>query len=313
MMMPTGRRSPPVAVPVSERARTQAFYQAVAAARYAPSAHNAQPWRWRVSDDGLDLFVDSGRMADVSDPDGRLAAISCGAALHHARLALAAQGWRVTATREPDGAGSGHLARLHIDAVAAIGRRAARAAQSIRARCTDARPVTGEPLDPQELSAVRSAVEAEGSRLHVLRPDQILRLVPAAAPSGPVEPVEAQWHDELARWAGRGPSRTPGPRDRAATFAVLYGSAAERLDWLRAGEALSAAWLVATGLRISVLPFSAPLERAVTREAVERTLSDLGRPYLVVRLGRHAGPSVAPRTPRLPVEQIIDRPITGSA
>jgi nitroreductase len=323
MTMSSDRHYVPVARPVSERTRTEALYRAVAAARYAPSAYNTQPWRWRLSDDGLDLFVESSRMSDVGDPDGRLAAISCGAALHHARTALAAHGWRVTATRRPGDAGSGHVARLHIDAVAAIGRRAAHAAQTIRLRHTDPRPVTGEPLRPEDLNAVSSAAESEGSRLHVLRPDEILRLVVATSHADNVGPVEAQWYDELARWAGRDrivggvndmrPSRQEVGPDRAATFAVFYGPADEPLDWLRAGEALSAAWLVATGLRISVLPFSAPIEQAPAREALRRTLGDLGNPYLVVRLGRHPGPAVEPRSPRLPVDQIIENPVAGTA
>jgi hypothetical protein len=53
-------------------------------------------------------------MLYVPDPDGRLATISCGAGLHHARLMLAARGWRVTVTRWLEAAdpavGSVHLA-----------------------------------------------------------------------------------------------------------------------------------------------------------------------------------------------------------
>ena len=50
--------------------------------------------------------------------------------------------------------------------------------------------------------------------------------------------------------------------DKAAVFVMLYGRADEPLDWLRAGEALSAGWLTATELGVSVLPHSAPIEVA---------------------------------------------------
>ena len=309
----------PVARPIGARTSTEAHYRAISAARFAPSAYNAQPWRWELSDRGLDLFLEPDRMAPTGDPDGRLAAIGCGAALQHARVALAAQGWRATTTRLPDDLDPGHLARLHIDAVARIARRAAHGAQNIRLRHTDPRPVTGVPLRPADLAALRTVVEDEGVRLHVLRPDEILRLVLASEPTHEMDPVERQWYDELARWAGRdrisgadaGPGgdfalpRQTGVPGRAATFAVLYGPGDERLDWLRAGEALSAAWLVATEMDVSVLPFSAPIERPAARESLRRTFGDLGHPYLVVRLGRHPGPMVAPRSARLPIDQIM--------
>jgi hypothetical protein len=283
----------------------EALYQAVASARYAPSAGNAQPWRWRLAGDVLDLFVENSRMTDVADPAGRLAAISCGAALHHARLALAAQGWRISTTRHPDQADPRHLARLVAVRAEPSAADDARQAHAIRERHTDHRPVTGSPLRPKDLAAITAAfgAEAPAVAVHVLRSDEILSLVVATEPAGDVEPDEAQWRDELTRWAGRGRSAA-----RAATFAVLHGPADRHADWLRAGEALSAGWLTATDLGVSVLPLSAPIERPAARDAMQRVLDDLGSTYLVVRLGQHATDSVAPYTHRLPVDQILDRP-----
>lgn len=37
-------------------------------------------------------------------------------------------------------------------------------------------------------------------------------------------------------------------------FILLYGDADEPLNWLRAGEALSAGWLTATERGVSILP-----------------------------------------------------------
>ena len=89
---------------------------------------------------------------------------------------------------------------------------------------------------------------------------------------------------------------------------MLYGAGEDRLDWLRAGEALSAAWLSATSLGVSLLPFSAAVEVAVTREAVRQLLAGLGHPYLALRLGTaNAEDAGIPRTPRLPADQIIER------
>lgn len=309
-------RNLPVARPIGVRSCNEALRRAVSAARLAPSAYNAQPWRWQLSDEGLELFLEPARKTGGGDADSRLAAIGCGAALHHARLLLAAQGWRVTVTRQPDDGAPYFLARLHIDAVARIGRRATLGARNVQLRRTDPRPVDGLPLDAAEVDTLRTAVAAEDGHLHVLRPDEILRLLLASDATAELDPPEAQWYDELARWAGRtrivggsggdlGAPRAAGLQDRAATFAVLHGSGDSQLDWLRAGEALSAAWLAATVMEVSVLPFSAPIEHPAIRQSLRDTFPDLGHPYLVMRLGRHSGPTVAPRSPRLPLDQIV--------
>jgi prepilin-type processing-associated H-X9-DG protein len=59
-------------------------------ATQAPSMHNTQPWRWRVGPDSLSLFADPSRHLRHADPDGRGMLVSCGAALHHCTVALAA-------------------------------------------------------------------------------------------------------------------------------------------------------------------------------------------------------------------------------
>jgi len=282
--------------PVGHRIANEAFYQAVAVARQAPSAHDSRPWRWRVTDVALDLFVDHTRLSATTDPGGRLATISCGAALHHARLTLAARGWRATVIRFPDDADPAHLARLRIDGPAPVDAETAELARAIDLRHTDVGPVTGEPVEPAILRTITAAFEAQHVRLGLLRPDQILELAVATAESADPEPAAAQWQAQLALWAGNdrivgsAGGRLPtvsGGRDRAATFALLHGPRDQAIDWLHAGEALSAGSLVASTFGVSVLPFSAPIELAVAREALARVVPDLGSPYLMVSLGRH--------------------------
>jgi nitroreductase len=316
---------------------TEALAEAATIAGYAPSIHNSQPWRWRIGDDALDLYGEPARRLGITDPDGRLATLSCGAALHHARAALAAQGWRTDVMRLPDAAEPGHLAHLTLADRIPVSADSIRVVQTIRLRHTDRRPVTGTPLGDGQLLAVTSAVEAEGGRLHVLRRDAVIELAAAVSYAQRTEAAEEAWQAELAYWTGGArpsgagvpdsaipdqPTQTTvagrdfghagtlpvsAEHDQAATFAILYGEQDTAMDWLRAGEALSAAWLTATELGISVLPLSATVEVAATRIVLRRLLAGLGEPYLVLRLGLadpdHVG---APHTPRLPAEQIIE-------
>jgi hypothetical protein len=301
--------------PARSRTTNEAFYQAIVAAGRAPSAYNAQPWRWRVSGGQVDLYADHDRMAGLADPQGRLTLISCGAALHHARVTLAAGGWRVTVTRLPGTGDPDHLARLHVDGDAPVSPNTAELARLIEERHTDLRPLTGDPIAEADLRSIDVAFETQQVGLAVLRPDQILDLATGTAPAGSATPVDAQWHTALAEWAGAGRiagdrqlSTTSGEHDRAGTFAVLHGPDDKALDWLHAGEALSAGSLVAAGLGVSILPFSAPVTEAGAASVLRRVLPDLARPYLMVRLGRYATEPTAPHTSRRPADESIDRP-----
>jgi nitroreductase len=323
--------------PIDGSAVTRALYKAATAAGHAPSIHNTQPWRWRLRGDTMDLFAERARMLDVTDPDGRLAILSCGTALHHARLALAAHGWRAEVTRLPDPADPDHLASLSVDGPAPIDAETERRAQTIRLRRTERGPAVGDPIGPDELHAITEAVESQSIGVHVLRSEQVYGLAAATSHAQTVEAAEVEWQEELSRWAGgaresgtgvpdsvipQAPPETTVPgrdfghageaptgegHDRAAVFAVLYGGGDEPIDWLRAGEALSALWLIATEIGVSVLPLSAAMEVVDSRETVRALLSGLGYPYLVVRLGhRAAGDPAGAQAPRLPVDQIIE-------
>jgi nitroreductase len=321
------------------RAVTDALAEAVTVAGHAPSIHNTQPWRWRPAGDALDLYIEHSRVLEVSDPDMRLATISCGAALHHARTALAAGGWHATVARMPDAADQDQLAHVRVDGRAPADPDAVRLLRAIPLRHTDRQPVTGAPVVRENLHALTVAVEAEGAWLHVLKPDQVLDLASAADRAQRAEAADPAWQAELEYWTGgtrptgvglpdavipRAAPRTTVPgrdfghpgdlpissrHDRAATFAILDGRSDEPGHWLRAGEALSAAWLTATDRGISVLPLSAPVEVIGTRDTLRRLLAYLNHPYLVLRFGTvdRSIAGSAP-TPRLRPDQIIERP-----
>ncbi|SEG85611.1 hypothetical protein SAMN04489712_11845 [Thermomonospora echinospora] len=77
---------------------------AVEAARWAPSVHNTQPWRFGIGDRRISLRADNERRLDCTDPSGREMMISCGAALFTLTLALRQLGYapRVRLLPAPD-------------------------------------------------------------------------------------------------------------------------------------------------------------------------------------------------------------------
>lgn len=311
----------------------RALMQAANAARHAPSFHNTQPWRWVVRGETLELYAVPERQLATADPEGRLMLLSCGAALHHARVALDAEGRRHTVDRpagEP-------LAVIRPQEQGEIDLAAVRHVQMMRVRRTDRRTVADEPLGADTVRTLTAAAEAAGVRTHVLNRDQVIELAVLVEQAQKTEDRDDRLRTEAAAWlggdrpggtgvpAGAIPADPPqttvaerdfhtpgtlaaGPgHDAAATYAVLYGPGDERADWLRAGEALSALWLTATENTVTVLPISGPVEVPFTRQRLRHLLGDLGFPYVAVRLGHadpeHAGP--AP-TPRLGAEQVVE-------
>jgi nitroreductase len=316
---------------------SEALSEAAAAAGAAPSIHNTQPWRWRVHPDGLDLYAERDRQLVATDPDGRMLTISCGAGLHHARVALAAEGWRATVFRLPDAADPDLLARITIDERTRATDEAKRMYHAVRLRHTDRRPVTWERISSDMLATLVKAATDEGVQLQVLREHQVDDLAVAVEHAAEVDADNPAIQAELRHWTGgeRGegagipdeaiPERSPqtnvpgrtfarpgslpigGDHDRTATYAILYGDTDDAAGWLRAGEALSAVWLTAAEFGVGVTPISEAVEMPASRQALRRTLSFFGWPYLAMRLGiPDYGHPEPPHTPRLPTEQTVE-------
>lgn len=322
---------------MTERPAAAVLAEAATAAGYAPSVHNTQPWRWLVHDDVLDLYADRSRSLPVTDPDGRLLTISCGTAVHHCLTALAADGWATQVDRVPDPADPDLLARIRLTESVPVTADSMHVFQNLRLRHTDRRPVSGTAPDPSAVESVRRAATGNGIDVQMLTAEQVDALGSACARADAIEAADPSQRLELAYWVGgeraagtgMGPEVIPadepsgavpgrdfvrtgtlpvhGDSEGAAIYLMLFGSGDDPVDWLRAGEALSGAWLTATGLGLSVLPFSSVIEVAVVRESLRQSvLAGLGEPYLVVRLGNpDPEHGLAARTPRLPADQTV--------
>jgi nitroreductase len=309
--------------------------EAARVAQRAPSVFNTQPWTWRVGTHTLDLLRDPARQLPVTDADARQLTISCGAALHHARIALAAARRRVTVTRFPDPAHPDLLARLEVHGRAESDPQVRRLRGAIPSRRTDRRGFAATPVPAAALSRFRAAAEAEGCALHVIGRDQMPALEMATVQAAALERADPAYRAQLAEWTDRPPGsddgvptataaqnpqrrvrvrdfapgtqsgRAPGEGDDSgARYAILYGPDDNPQAWLRAGEALSAVLLTAVLDKIGVSPMSDVLEVNGPRQLVHGLLPG-GHPYLVLRLGVPVPPDAPPPAPRRRADKVV--------
>ncbi|WP_028927866.1 Acg family FMN-binding oxidoreductase [Pseudonocardia acaciae] len=296
---------------------------AVEHALRAPSVHNTQPWRWRILPSAVELHADWTRHLAWTDPDRRDLLISCGAALHHLRVALAAQDLAVRVARLPDPDRNGHLASVSIEPGGADPIDAALFA-AVHRRRTDRRRMSHRQVPAAALRTIAEHADREHATLHpVTDPALRERLGAAVTEAARTQAHAPGYASELQIWTqryagardgipaanvaapppglvGASPLRrfprsgldqphTPtgtGPADDAAELLVLTTPHDEPIDRLRAGEATSAALLAATRLGLATTPLSQATEIATTRNDIRsHVLGILAHPQLILRVG----------------------------
>lgn len=316
-------------------------HSALTLAGRAPSVHNSQPWRWKLAPHSVHLFMDRSRLLPVLDPTGRELVISCGAALHHARIAFTAAGWRPHVRRFPNPAQPEHLAAVELTRMSELDTAAVAAAAVAARRHTDRRPFLPDPVPGELLALLQDAASGEGAVLTFALDDHPRReLMLAIEQAGAQQRARPEYQRELADWVGthvaavegiptqsvpatgeypRGtPSRDfslavegelPVPvLDDGAVLAVLATEGDSFDSWLGAGEALSAVLLTASGAGLATCPLSHVGETTAARTAVrENVLAHNGQPQMAIRIGwpaTHEFPG--PLTPRRPVADSIE-------
>jgi hypothetical protein len=310
---------------------TSALVDAVTVAGRAPSIHNTQPWHWRVRGPVADLWADTRRQLHVTDPDRRLLVLSCGAALHHAQVALAAAGVAFDLALMPSPNEPLHLARITHTGAGANAADATRLRNSIAARRTDRRALTDEPVPAAAFDAFRGVAERFDIGLEALNRHQVVELAGAVARAQRDELHAEAARRELDMLMGIDPTEPVGipdaniPQrptiltvpmrdfghvgtlpiddyhDYVATYAILHALDDNPVGWLHAGQALSAVWLDATEFNIAVLPLSLAVEQPVTRQMLDHMIGPDRHAQITLRLGISDGAQpTAPATPRLP-------------
>ncbi|HEX7307669.1 Acg family FMN-binding oxidoreductase [Lentzea sp.] len=314
---------------------------ALALACRAPSVHNSQPWRWEIGAHSLHLYADRTRALPSIDPLGADLTLSCGAALHHLRVGLAALGWKAVVHRLPNPGDPDHLAAIEFEAREPAQPHIALAA-AIPRRRTDRRAYSSWQVPSGIMSQLVERARAEGVEAQEVMGKARTELLVAIAKASIVQESDPGYQAEIREWTGVYPGASAGVpaaniptgtrqygdlrlrefapgelrqadsrliSEDAGSLVVLSTSSDDELSRLRAGEAAGAVLLEATSAGLASCPLSQPLEVVETREMVrDEVLGASACPQLVIRVGWGAfNADPLPATPRRPLIDVLTR------
>jgi nitroreductase len=309
---------------------------AVRSACRAPSLHNSQPWQWVLGSGQLQLFLDPSRVM-ASDHAARQALISCGAALDHLRVAMAAAGWQAQVDRFPNAANPNHVAAIDFTQLNYVTDRDKRRADAIWERHTDRLPFSSVASWESLAPIVRVGGKSEAVHVNILPEELQPQLVEAAEIAESLRLYNTTYHDELHWWTApfepsegipysalvsateddrvaidrtfpvhrRPERRLEIPEDRA-TIVLLSTDGDERADALACGEALSSLLLECTMVGLATCPVTHVTELHVTRDLIKSLLDRDVTPQVLIRVGVvPANEKQPPPTPRRPLSEVL--------
>lgn len=312
------------------------------AATAAPSVHNSQPWRFRISHDRVDVVHDARRRLPVIDPSGREALISVGAAVLNLRVAILASGRVPLVQLLPDPDAPEVVARVTLGGPHRPDPTIHALLSATARRRTNRRPFRDIEVRDEVLDQLRTAARAEGAALVVADATSRLAILGLVRTANETQRDSEAYRAELGAWTGADgtradgiPARSFGPVDdidvlplrdfglahpdvprrqarfeTAPTIAVVYTAGDDPTQWLRAGQAMQRVLLTATVRGLANTPMTAPTESPELRALLDD--DRLARhAQVILRLG-YGDP--VPATPRRPLSDVVEvaEPVTAS-
>jgi nitroreductase len=320
-------------------ADTKVITTAIELACRAPSLHNSQPWKWVASSTSVDVFVDPQRKVTSTDRSGREAIISCGAALDHFRVAMAAVGWDTSIDLFPNPNNLDHLASIDFASVDYVTQARRDRVGAILRRRTNRLPFRAPKHWASFEPVLRSSFDNAFVTLDVLEDDARPRLAEASRLTEALRRYDDRYHHELDWWTSplretegipesalvsesddrrvdlnrRFPVDPLDERSSAGTYdeakiLVLSTPRDTRVDALNCGEVLSAILLECTMAGLATCPVTHITELEASREMIrDLTSGPAAVPQVLVRVGIEPEGELAPEpTPRRPLSEVLE-------
>ena len=297
----------------------------------APSSHNAQPWRFHIAGDRVEIHADEERRLPISDPDDRELLLSLGACIANLRVAAAHFGFETTVAYEQP-------VTIALRETCGPDRSLARLFRAIPERRTNRRQFEERAIDDPELAALCDFIDANPDALRFIVPHDQPRIAELVAKADCILMQRESWRAELADWmrpnesdAGDGiagdafgipgpvsalgpwmmrrfdlgPAQAAHDRDLAqrASGLIVVTAHDDRVSLLKTGEMLERLLLELTRLQISYSFLNQPIEVDELRSELWSMIRTSRPPQLLLRIG-YAREAVRPM-PRRPVDAVV--------
>jgi hypothetical protein len=216
--------------PMAERLRFLVRYAVL-----APSSHNTQPWKFRISADRLDLFMDPERWLKVADDDQRELHISIGCALENLLVAAEHFGLGHQTDYLPDPRNPMHAATVRFGEKRQRSvERAADLFPMMVVRHTNHGEYDGRSIPAAVLDRLQGCCVEQGIAV-LLTPDESIKrkVDELVVRADAVEFADPAFREELGHWIGQGVFGTSWLMSKIGKLAVTYinlGSSTAKKD-----------------------------------------------------------------------------------
>ncbi len=301
----------------------------------APSAHNTQPWRFTIhpSQNSIEISLNPDRLLPASDPSGRQATLSLGAAIENICTAATAYGATVKVRYKTSTEAS---ALVTLTWPAQLPTPDEQVFQTLRSRMTNRSVYKPEVLDASSFSAQN--LNSAGITTTFVTDANVREQIASLASKADLQLMNDEFKKELAQWVH--PSWTthstgmpasvqgmPLPVSLIAKFiipkapiekdqakkdakqisgspllAVISGASDDTASWLEGGRVFERLCLEATSHKLDTAPLASIVESPETRQELKKLLGLKTQPLALIRIGHST--KAMPRCPRLLASEV---------
>jgi hypothetical protein len=304
--------------------KTAELMDLISSAIKAPSGHNTQPWKFRISENSITIFPDYSRTLPVVDADNHALFISIGCALENLEIAARHFGFDPDAHFELN---EDKNEKIIVRLSQSISKAPNYLFNSINIRQSTRNKYNGQPISQADIDKIKSAaLQEDVDCLLITEKEEIEPLVDLVKQAAALQIRNKAFLKELTHWirfnkpsgektadglyaAATGNPSVPkwfgkiilnfsmNPKGEAKKHADLINSSsglmlfiARRNDkkaWVNVGRSFERVALTATSLNINHAHENMPCEEVTIRQKLKAhlQLKDAEQPLLLIRLG----------------------------
>jgi hypothetical protein len=308
----------------------------------APSTFNTQPWKFRVTAEGIQVFVDYGRRMPVADPGNRELIMSAGAAIMNLRIAAARFLLQCSVAYNYTGSSEEPVAEVRLSPAEQHQRPNAALVDlfgAITFRHTNRKPFLVSRVPASVITRLQHLEEGSEASL-LISTDGALntKVADLIAEADRIRLADPSYRHDIAEWLRPGvtpgrdglPGEVLGQEERVAavnswaTNVIDAGKLRAAQDrnlciqapalvaicgedalpyWLAAGELLEKTLLFLTREGLFASYFNSPVQIPALRIQLRKLLGVSAWPHLLLRIGYSLNEPVL--TPRRPLEDFL--------